>query len=531
MKNFKRFLALALALVMALTMVACGSSETTTTAAPTEAASQAPGENTTAAPADPSAVSAKDTLIVATENETPSLTTVEHNAVAGDYMNQLTYNGLFTLDDQLTPIPCLIEDNYEVSDDGLTWTFHLKKGVKFHNGNEMKAADVVASLKLCAESPNVQQYGTAGNCEAVDDYTVAVHTETPYAGLPFDLTSHGNFILPADLIASGHDFNADPIGTGPYKLVEWKKGDYVKFESFDDYFEGAPKIKNLTWRIIPEGSARTISLEAGEVDLVIEVESNDLDRLQADEGISVFTRQGTSHNFMMINTEKAPFDNQNFRKALNAAIDCESVVSVAYPNVASATKVQVPTVFDGAVEDGTVEYDPAKAKEYFEASGLNAADCGFPIICSNDAKVRAGQVIQANLKENLGIECTIEQLDLATYLETCEKGNYMAAIGGYTSGSMLTYLKGRFHSSSINASNMTRTNDPELDKMIDEAGTMFDQKELVAQIAKISKYINDLCPCCPIFLNTVVRAYNSKLAGFTVGPSGLHRFQDYYWTE
>ena len=102
----------------------------------------------------------------------------------------------------------------------------------------MKAADVVRSLKLCAESSNTATYGTAANCEAVDDYTVKIHTDEPYSGLLYDLAHHGNDILPADLIDGGHNFNESPIGTGPYKFVKWNLGESLEFEANPDYFDG-----------------------------------------------------------------------------------------------------------------------------------------------------------------------------------------------------------------------------------------------------------------------------------------------------
>lgn len=173
----------------------------------------------------------KDTLIIATANETPSVTTHLHNAVAGDYLNKMTHNGLFYYDDNLTPQPDLCESYTLISD--TVWEFKIKQGVKFHNGAELKAADVKASLELCKESPEVAQYGrSTGTIEVVDDYTVRITTDGPQSGLLADLCHHGSAILPADLIESGHDFNKEPIGTGPYMLTAWNKGENLEFEAF-----------------------------------------------------------------------------------------------------------------------------------------------------------------------------------------------------------------------------------------------------------------------------------------------------------
>ena len=275
------FPAMAVAFAMGMTAgCSADGSASGTSASGTSASSTSAQETSTEAESTEggSETAAKDSLIIATANETPSVTTNEHNAVAGNYMNQLTYNGLFKMDDTLTPVPDLVESYENTSD--TEWVFHLKQGVLFHNGEEMTAKDVKASLELCKESPEVSQYGAATqSVEVVDDYTVKVTTDGPQSGLLSNLTHHGNFILPADLIESGHDFNKEPIGTGPYKLVAWNRGESLEFEAFEDYFGGAAPIKQIIWKIIPEGSSRTMALEAGEVDMIIEVETADLTRL------------------------------------------------------------------------------------------------------------------------------------------------------------------------------------------------------------------------------------------------------------
>lgn len=525
-KSLKRFLALMLTVIFALSMVACGGNETTdtTTAAPggeTKASTEADTKAPESQPSGEKKTSSKDTIIIATANETPSLTSVDHNAVAGSYMNKLTFSTLFDTDTELKVYPSLAE-GYTVSDDGLDWTITIKKGVKFHNGMEMTAKDVVRSLKLCAESGNTATYGTAANCEVVDDYTVKIHTDVPYSGMLYDLCHHGNDILPAELIDGGHDFNKSPIGTGPYKFVKWNLGESLEFEAFEDYFEGEPAIKHMIWRIIPEGSSRTIALEAGEVDVIIEVESNDIQRLKDADGIDVFVGTGTSHNFMLVNTEKAPFDNEEFRLACQTAIDKNACVQVGQNGFAMPCDSLLPIVFPGTTTNGMETYNVEAAKKHLEASGLTPEQCSFKLVCSDDAKERLGVVIQQNLKENLGIEVEIERQDLATYLENSRIGEYQAALGGYTSSSLLAYIKGVWHSENINASNKTRTNDPKIDAWIDAYANSFDQAEQDKIATELNTYLNQHCFQIPTYQGQVTRAFVSNLKGFEVSPSGNH---------
>ena len=472
----------------------------------------------------------KDSIVIATMGETPSLSPTEHNAVAGDYMNSLNYATLFRSGvDNLDPEPYLV-DSYENVDES-TWHFKIKEGVKFHNGDTMTADDVVASLQWAQGFAEVNLYNkNFVSISKVDDLTVEIKTDGPDAMVLSNLCHHGNAIVPKKLIDEGHDFNAEPIGAGPYKLVEWKRGDSIEFEAFEDFFLGAPKIKHMTWKIIPEGSSRTIALEAGEIDFIIEVEAMDADRLKENSDLKVISFEHTSHNWLMLNNEKPGLDNQDVRHAINSAIDKESVVTVAYNGLATPSWTATPSNFAGTTDENADTYDVEKAKEYLDASGVDPASVKFSIICSDDTKKRAGEVIQANLKE-IGINCEIESMDLATYLSATAEGDYTAAIGGYTSSSLLSYVVGVYHSSSINASNKTRLVDAEVDALIDQAKATLDEDEQVAIFEKLSARLNLLCSQAPLYQPLTLRAYKAGLEGVEVNDSGSIRFENVYWAE
>ena len=471
----------------------------------------------------------KDSIVIATMGETPSLSPTEHNAVAGSYMNLLTYNTLFSSDMDMKPQPDLAE-SYENVDES-TWHFKIREGVKFHNGDTMTVDDVVASLQWAQGFAEVNLYNkNFVSISKVDDSTVEIKTDGPDAMVLLNLCHHGNAIVPKKLIDEGHDFNEDPIGTGPYKLVEWKRGDSLTFEAFDEYFLGAPKIKNMTWKIIPEGSSRTIALEAGEIDFIVEVEAMDADRLKENSDLEVISFEHTSHNWLMLNNEVPGLDNQDVRHAINSAIDKESVVTVAYNGLATPSWTATPSNFPGTTDENADTYDVEKAKQYLADSGVDPASVKFSIICSDDTKKRAGEVIQANLKE-IGINCEIESMDLATYLSATAEGDYTAAIGGYTSSDLLSYVVGVYHSSSINASNKTRLNDPEVDALIDQAKTTLDETERVAIFEKLSARLNLLCSQAPLYQPLTLRAYKAGLEGVEVSDSGTIYFENVYWAE
>ena len=471
----------------------------------------------------------KDSIVIATSGETPSLSPTEHNAVAGSYMNLLTYNTLFRSGMDLEPEPDLV-DTYENIDES-TWQFKIKEGVKFHNGETMTADDVVASIQWAQGFAEVNLYNSdIVSITKVDDLTVEIRTDGPDAMLLSNLCHHGNAIVPKSLIDSGHDFNTDPVGTGPYKLVEWKRGDSLTFEAFEDYFKGPAKIKNMTWKIIPEGSSRTIALEAGEVDFIVEVEQMDIDRLEGNDEIEVYQYEATDYNYLQMNHEYGALGNQLVRHAINAAINKENVVTVAANNLGTPVKSQTPMNLIGCSEENADDYDVEKAQQYLAESGVDPSTINFSIICSNDMKKRAGEVIQADLKK-IGISCTLESMDLATYLSATTEGNYSACIGGYNTTDQLIYCKGLFHSESIGGSNRARLADPKVDELIEEAMVTLDADERQKIVEELNAYLNELCVHIPLWQPIALRAYNAKLKGVEINAVGNLYFQNCYWEE
>ena len=474
--------------------------------------------------------SSKDTIVIATMSETPSLTNNEHSAVAGGYMNILTYEGLLFRDMDMQPKPCLAESYEAVSD--TEWDFKIRKGVKFHNGEEMTVEDVKASLDWAQQFPLIKtSTENIKQVDIIDDETVRITTFGPCAIILDNLCGTSNAIVPKSLIDSGNNFNENPVGTGPYVFKKWNMGDSIEFEAFEDYWEGEPAIKHMTWKIIPEGSSRTIALEAGEIDFIVEVEQMDIERLENNDDLVVYKYDATDFNFMQVNHEKGNLGNPLVRHAINSAIDKDSVVTVAANNLGTPSKCQTPTNLIGSYDENADVYDPAKAKEYLAQSNVNPKDITFSIICSNDMKKRAGEVIQANLKEHLGIDCSLESMDLATYLSATTEGNFTACIGGYNTTDQVLFTKGMYHSQSIGGSNRSRLNDPKVDELIEKALVTLDNDERYAIMEELNEYLNEVCPLVPLWQPVALRAYNKNLKGVEVNAVGNLYFKNCYWEE
>lgn len=474
---------------------------------------------------------AKDTLVVAAPDESANLSTTGHDALQTAYLNVLSYNGLMKLDYSMNPVPDLAE-SYEVSEDGCTWTFKLREGVKFHDGTECTAEDVVASMIAAQSEPNVANFTKDyTKVEATDKYVVTITTDGFNSNLLYSLANHANFVLPKALLESGHDFNAEPVGTGAYKFVKWNHGDSIEFVANEDYYGGAPAFKNLIWRFIPEGTTRSLELEGGGVDFVIDVDAANMAGIEGNDALKMIVVDSISLQFLNLNDTKGALQDINVRKAINCAINKQAVVQIAENGHAMVAYAQAPIGFSGATTEGCdTEYNVDKAKEYLAAWGGDPATIELSIICSNDAKVRAAQVIQSNLAD-IGINAQIERMDLATYLDVTAAGDHTAFIGGYTASSMVQYLMMNFHSSAIGAANKSRLNMPEVDALIEKAAAARTTEEMTEILVQVNTLINEQAPQVSLYQNQKLYASKAGVENVNVLPNGYFYVSEWTWAE
>jgi len=478
---------------------------------------------------------AGDSLIIATASETPSVAPARHNAAAGSSKNAMTHNSLFRVNPvDLEPIPDLVKEWRALSD--VLFEFTLHEGILFHNGEEMTADDVVSSFHYVRTTPDARgAHASALAAEIVERYTFTIYTGEPNAALFFDLTHQGNSVMPASLIDGGHDFNALPIGSGPFIFENWRFGDSLTFRAFEEYFdeERAAKIETVTWRIIPEAASRTIALEAGEIDYILDVASADVARLEAHPGITVFTRPGTAFNYLVLNNSLPQFENIYARKAINMAIDQEALVLAAFDGLAAPTRAQVPTSFAGTTDEGTIPYDPSAAVALLAEHGIDPASLAFDMIASTEERRRMGEVVQAQLAE-IGITTTITMNDHATTLSRMADGDFESAFGQWHASFLISALRGVLHSTSGavgGAPNRSRIDNPAITALIDRGVVTIDSRERIAIFEEASKIANEYVGNVPTHLALVVRAFNSNLVTPEVSAVGSLNLNMMYWAS
>ena len=330
--------------------------------------------------------------------------------------NQI-YNVLVRYDDTLTPQPELAE-SWELSDDGLTLTFKLRSGVKFHNGRDFVADDVKFSLEY-AQDPetgaNIRTLARAvASVEVVDDHTVAFHFAEPTPAA-FDLIDL-LFIVNSESI---EEINSNPIGTGPFRFAEWAPGDFARFERFEDYWrEDRPHLNEVIVRAIPDSATMIANLEGGTLDLIAAPPASEFERLEAADGIKVVRGfPGGLVWDLSLNTGRAPFDNKLVRQALQHALDRQRIVDIVFFNVSDPwlqPQSDKSPLYDPDLE-GYYTFDLDKARSLLEEAG-HGDGFEFTVLTAttNPDGARLLQVFQADLAQ-LGITLHIDEVEPAQY--------------------------------------------------------------------------------------------------------------------
>ncbi len=219
---------------------------------------------------------------------------------------------------------------------------------------------------------------------------------------------------------SGDEFS-NPVGSGPYTFVEWVSGDKITLKKNENYFDAdnMGQMDTITFKVIPEGTSRTIALETGEVDVVDELPSNDVSKVEDASDLTMYSSASTRIDYLGMNTQMAPFDNKLVRQAFNYAVDKQAVMMVAIDGTGVATEsILAPSMLGYKASE--YKYDPEKAKELLAEAGYPD---GFELTlwASGDQRKRMAEVIQANLME-VGITATIEMLEWGTYIDELMAG-------------------------------------------------------------------------------------------------------------
>jgi len=347
------------------------------------------------------------------------------NDTLSQAMAKSFYEGLYGFDKDMKMIPVLAE-SYDVSKDGLVYTIKLKKGIKFHDGTDFKADAVKANFDRVTNPENkLKRYGLYSNIaktEVVDDYTARITLKTAFSAFINNLAHpSGVMISPAAIAKYGKDIASNPVGTGPFKFVEWNRTDFLKVTKFDGYWhKGYPKVDTITWKPVIDSNSRAAVMQTGEAHFTYPVPYELAEVLKAKPGLELVAAPSIIVRYLSMNTQQKPFDNAKVRQAINYAINKDAVAKVAFGGYATPADAVVPAGVEFSIKTGLWPYDVAKAKQLMAEAGYpNGFETELWSAYNHTIAQKVTQVLQQQLAQ-IGVKVKITLLEAGQRVEKVE---------------------------------------------------------------------------------------------------------------
>jgi peptide/nickel transport system substrate-binding protein len=495
--KMKRHLMRLLMVVLCIMVIAAGCSKSGNNAGTDSGGNS--GTNNTPAPSAPStgggSAPSKDTLIVGQEADAGTLDPQKQGKMPDMNILINIFDTLVTRDENNELAPGLATE-WKALDD-LTWEFKLRQGVAFHNGEPFNAEAVKFSIDRLnnpdTKSPIVE-LKSVQEVKVIDEYTVHVITSAPDPILPNKTVLFGGVIVPPKYIQEHGDehFAKNPVGTGPFKFVSWTKDSEVVMEANEDYWGGAPAVKNLIFKIIPNTSNMAASLRTGEIDIAANIRSEVAIQVQGQPDIEVVSAPGIRTYYVVLDTlADTPLKNKLVRQAINHAVDVETIIATVLEGHAERVATLVPKQnfgYDPSIEPYVFDLEKAKAL-MAEAGYPNGFSIDFD---ANSLDADIAQVIAAQL-EQIGIKANINLMDNATLIAniTAKEASPMYYMGntGWTMDAM-----SNFQSYVRSDRRYNRWHNPEADALVDIEETTIDPKVRQEAITKIQQYLKEEAP-------------------------------------
>lgn len=434
----------------------------------------------------------------------------------------LIYDTLLDLDENLNLKPNLAE-SWERLDD-CNVVFHLKKGVKFHNGEELKAEDVKFTLERAASSPQtLYLFKPITKVTVIDDYTVQVTTDKPFGALLNNLAAvQGGIVSKKAVLEYGDDYVNHPVGTGQYKLKEWFPGNRIVFEGFKDAYQGAPNFEELTYLTIPEVSNRMIALETGEVDVAFDIGIMDKETIENSNNLELVEVESPALLYLGFDQTNPIYQNKKLREAIAYAIDNQTFVDVVFRGSAVAGDSPLPKAspaYNGNVKKYNQDIEKAK-KLLAEAGYPNGLD--IELWCMDDGpRVDMCVIIQDQLKK-IGINVEIKIFEFGAYVsKTALPNKELYFLSWNSSGDGDVALYPLFHSSQHGApGNRSFYSNKEVDKLLDKARVSVDEEERRSLYKEVQNILQEDLAIYALAYPKINLAKNKELKGLIFKKNG-----------
>ncbi|KAB1660779.1 ABC transporter substrate-binding protein [Pseudoclavibacter sp. CFCC 13796] len=425
-----------------------------------------------------------------------------------------------------------LASEWSVSDDQLTWKFKIRPNVKFSNGTDLTIEDVVWSLNYAREAREdklwTDLFTAITDVKAAGDDTVELTLSQPWAPLPADLALFAAAIYPANFGGqSEKDFREHPIGTGPFKLDEWKKGEHLKLAKNEHYWEdGLPHLDSVTFKTVSDDNTRQLQLQGNQVQINEGLDPASVKSLEGNSKIQLGKFQSTEVNYIALNSAREPFKDSHVRRALTMALDRDAVTQNVYHGVG---KTATTFLSDGLWgHDPSIEalpYDIAKAKEELKQSSFPDGFKATILVQSgmNDRQ-QVAQIAQEAWKE-LGVQLDIQVMDGTAIMNLRRSGDYDMMTSYVTSDitdpdQMINFL--------VTTGNTINTgySNTEVDRLAQAAVKTDDQNERTQLYSDLQKQVTEDAPLILTAYTPSLFAMSSAVHGFQVSTVGTYTLKD-----
>lgn len=496
------------------------------------------------------------TLVFGRGADSYTLDPQDSNEIETWLVTRNIYETLVEYEKETTDVIPKLAKEWNVSEDGKTWTFKLQEGVTFHDGTDFNAEAVVFNFERMMDKDNPNRHGgsfsvyrgmfngfkgegsSIEEIKAIDEYTVEFTLAQPQATFLSNLGMHAfGIISPEALKKYGEKINTNPVGTGPFKFVSWDPNDMISITKNDDYWvAGLPKLNNIIYKVIPDNSARLTALKNGELDIMVSLNPSDLGSVESDSKLKVHLRPPLNVGYLSINNLKEPFDNPKVRQAISHAVDKKGIASAYYYGLAEPVKNLLPSAswaYNDDIEG--YEYDLDKAKALLAEAGYpNGFDLEFSVTSNSRIYMQQPTKMVEAIKssfEKIGINVKVVTMEWPTYLDQLRSGGHSIGLIGWVgdNGDPDNFLYSTLSKNNTvkgSAQNHMFYINDEVSDLLMQAKSVIDQEERTKIYKKIQEIVYEDAPFVPLVEVSEAVVTGANVEGYFPHPTGAENMSE-----
>ena len=514
----KRFLSLCLAALMTATLLAGCNTKTG-------------GEEGKKDPESGGKTGVKDTLVIAQNADIYSMDPQLKVDTQSGRIKTLVFESLVSTDSENNILPSIAK-SWEFIDD-TTIHFVINDGITFHNGDKLTMDDILFSFQRGENAPQTSATMDPidiANCKAIDEKTFEMKLKYPFGAIMLNLADTKCSIVNKKYVEEVGDeqFAQKPIGTGPYVFANWKSGDRCELKTYDGYWGKKPAIPNITFRVITEGANRAIELETGGVDVALDIQPGDVERISSNPDLTLQRGPNYSVTYMAMNQSKKPFDDVRVRQAINLALDLPSIVDAVYQGTGSVgCGPLTPSVWGYDKNLKAPQQNIDKAKELLAEAGYPDGFSTTILTSDHQQRMDFSEIAQNQLSA-IGIKCEVKIMEWGAYLDAVFAGEHEMTVLGYSYGAdPYTGMFNLFASTCFGPDgNISWYANAEVDALFEQIKVENDDDKRRTMVEKLQQIIVDDAVWVNIWQGENIDGTVKNLKGWQNRGDSMYRFMD-----